>query len=338
MTAAQGVRCSFNRAMTAFQSLRRHAEKQSAARLGIGEHGQLPGGHTLVVSQQRPRRFEILPAASGDAIACHQRANLPTDDRHLSRTSISAATPLARHIDARCPSNPNPVTSVAARTRRCSARSAPTRLRRDISTTAFLASAAEARPRLMAVVAMPVPRGFVSISKSPGRAAALVSNRRGSTNPVTANPKIGSGLRIVCPPTSVQPASCTLLAPRPGECARWPRAGRCSVGTPSKFNAVRRPPAHRVHVGKRVGRRDLPERKRVVHDGREEIHRLHERAAGAEAIDAGVVEGVGPDEQVRVAPVFAAGQRAGQAGAGPAPGLFGRAWRLNRRWKRGRSA
>ena len=39
-----------------------------------------------------------------------------------------------------------------------------------------------------AVVMMPVPSGLVSISRSPGRAASLVSSLSGCTSPVTAMP------------------------------------------------------------------------------------------------------------------------------------------------------
>ena len=53
---------------------------------------------------------------------------------------------------------------------------------------ALFASAREAIPRLIPVVTMPVPKGLVSTSQSPGRAAAFVIMRRGETSPVTASP------------------------------------------------------------------------------------------------------------------------------------------------------
>ena len=59
---------------------------------------------------------------------------------------------------------------------------------------ALLSSSRLANPRLMAVVMTPVPSGFVRTSASPGRAFALVIMRCGDTMPVTAKPKIGSGL------------------------------------------------------------------------------------------------------------------------------------------------
>ena len=65
---------------------------------------------------------------------------------------------------------------------------------------ALRSSAGVANPRLMPVVMMPVPSGFVRTSASPGRAFALVIMRRGDTMPVTAKPKIGSGVLMVCPP------------------------------------------------------------------------------------------------------------------------------------------
>src|SRR5579864_2671153 len=101
---------------------------------------------------------------------------------------ISAATPLARHMAARCPSKPNPVISTAALRSPRSASSAPTLLSLLITATTFRCSERLARSRLMAVVMIPVPRGFVRTRTSPARALALVSMWRGDTRPVTASP------------------------------------------------------------------------------------------------------------------------------------------------------
>ena len=61
-----------------------------------------------------------------------------------------------------------------------------------------------------------------------------------------------------------------------------------------------RSPAHGVNVRERIGRGDLAVGKRVVHDGREEIHRLHEGAIAADAVNARVVRGRRADEQIRI--------------------------------------
>jgi len=100
----------------------------------------------------------------------------------------SALTLLARPRLARWPSSPKPVMSVAARTSFFSASSAPITFVCDMSAITFFSREREARPRLIAVVAMPVPRGFVKTSKSPTRAFAFVKMFRRSTTPVTARP------------------------------------------------------------------------------------------------------------------------------------------------------
>ncbi len=58
---------------------------------------------------------------------------------------------------------------------------------------------------------IPVPSGLVSTSRSPGRAPALVIGF--ATKPVTANPYLGSGSSIECPPTIVVPLDCITSAP-----------------------------------------------------------------------------------------------------------------------------
>ena len=50
-----------------------------------------------------------------------------------------------------------------------------------------------------------------------------------------------------------------------------------------------RPAAHGINIAERVGGRDLAEGVGVVDDGREEVHRLHQRQLGRELIHSGVV-------------------------------------------------
>ena len=57
---------------------------------------------------------------------------------------------------------------------------------------------------------------------------------------------------------------------------------------------------HRVDVGESVGGGDLPEEKRVIHDGREEVHRLHENLSRPDPVDSRVVGMDVPYQQVRV--------------------------------------
>ncbi len=60
---------------------------------------------------------------------------------------------------------------------------------------------------------MPTPTAFVKNKKSPDWAAALAFNRSNCTRPVTASPKIGSGLSMLCPPANGIPASEQMLRP-----------------------------------------------------------------------------------------------------------------------------
>ena len=73
-----------------------------------------------------------------------------------------------------------------------------------------------------------------------------------------------------------------------------------------------RTPAHRVDVGERVGGGDLPEGVRVVHDGREEVHRQHEREPVGQSIDRGVVAGLRSHQHVGVGDLRQHPQHLGQ--------------------------
>ncbi len=57
--------------------------------------------------------------------------------------------------------------------------------------------------------------------------------------------------------------------------------------------------AHRVHIRKRIGRGDLPVGKRVVHDGREKVRRLHQRPVAIDSIHPCVVSCGRANQQIR---------------------------------------
>ncbi len=56
--------------------------------------------------------------------------------------------------------------------------------------------------------------------------------------------------------------------------------------------------AHGVDVGEGVGRGDAAEVEGVVHDGQEEIGGHHDGLLRVEAIDGGVIGGLGSDEKI----------------------------------------
>ena len=60
----------------------------------------------------------------------------------------------------------------------------------------------------------------------------------------------------------------------------------------------KRTSAHRKDVGKRVGGRDLPVGKWVVHNRREKIYGLHESAMSIQAINAAIIESFRAHEHV----------------------------------------
>ena len=98
--------------------------------------------------------------------------------------------PAGRAIDFRWPIRPKPVTSVQAWASNSPISSAARRLSAAMDRAAAADAAGSARPICAAKARMPVPSGLVKTSRSPGRAAALVAIRRGSTRPVTAKPAL----------------------------------------------------------------------------------------------------------------------------------------------------
>ena len=158
--------------------------------------------------------------------------------RGTAAAVISAATPLASSKLRRCPRRPNPVTSVAAWTPTATiARAAPA-LRVVITVTAGSRSASERRSRFSAVVSTPVPMGFVSTSRSPGRAAAFVTIRSGWASPIATIPYFGSGSSTEWPPTMKAPASRAASAP-PRSTSPSSSNGSLPRGQPTMLRAKR---------------------------------------------------------------------------------------------------
>src|SRR5206468_2089678 len=143
----------------------------------------------------------------------------------------------ARIAESRCPSRPNPVTSVSACTDfQFRAYTSPAaRLSSFICAVAASTSPGSAVPFLIAEMAIPVPSALPSSSTSPGFAPAFVSTRFGSTRPVTANPYFGSRSSTLCPPTMAQSASRAAWAP-PARISPSSSNG-CERGHPTTFSA-----------------------------------------------------------------------------------------------------
>ena len=147
------------------------------------------------------------------------------------------ATPEPSAISQAWPRRPKPVTSVSAWTAPLAASVSPALLLRAAMTrTARSTRPASATPRLMAVVTMPEPSGFVSRSWSPGRAPTLRSTLSGWTRPVTARPYLGSGSSMLWPPRMGAPASAAASAP-PRRISPSTSIGSLPTGKPTRFSA-----------------------------------------------------------------------------------------------------
>ena len=88
-----------------------------------------------------------------------------------------------------------------------------------------------------AVANMPTPIGFVTKRTSPSFAVLFFLRFAMGVMPVTASPKIGSVLSMLCPPASGMPASAQMvLAPSSTSAAR--AAGSVLTGQPSMAIAM----------------------------------------------------------------------------------------------------
>src|SRR5262249_48777485 len=186
MTAAQGVRLC-RKIRTTFSSFASGTHRSSpplvcasVKRIRRESSVLLQSTATVVAT-----RFSRLPPGTEP---CSIKSAISSLIMGTALGSTSAETPLARQSEIKWPIKPYPVTSAAARTSRSSASSAPTVFTLDISAMTFFSSERDATPRLIAVVAMPVPSGLVNTRRSPARAFAFVVRRRTSITPVTASP------------------------------------------------------------------------------------------------------------------------------------------------------
>jgi hypothetical protein len=164
-------------------------------------------------------------------------------------------------------------------------------------------SSGGARSLRAAFMTTPSPSGLVSTSACPGRAPAFVSMRAGWTVPVTASPNFSSGSASVWPPTRTAPASSTAAALPSRMARRWTLSSP-SLGKARDVQARQGAAPHRIDIADRVRRGDPAEGPRVVHDGRDDVHRLDERQIVTKAIDSRIVRQIEPDEQVRVVTRF----------------------------------
>ena len=73
-----------------------------------------------------------------------------------------------------------------------------------------------------------------------------------------------------------------------------------------------RAPAHGIDVAESVGCGHAAEVEEVVHDGREEVERLHDRLVSVDLVDARVIGRFRANECVRVGPLRDRFQRPGQ--------------------------
>ena len=130
-----------------------------------------------------------------------------------SEKLILADTLLFLHISIRCPTSPNPVTSVTALGLNFWRVSDAFLFNIIIDLTADSITVSLAFSFFIAVEITPVPIGFVSIKLSLGLAPVFVHKDFSETSPVTTSPYLGSLSSIEWPPTIGIPASIALSAP-----------------------------------------------------------------------------------------------------------------------------
>ncbi len=117
----------------------------------------------------------------------------------------------------------------------------PTLLSCIIALGAKWASSSFNFPCFCAVLKIPTPKGFVRNKWHPSSAVSLRLRSLIATRPVTANPKIGSGLSILCPPARGMPASAHILRPPSNTCCATSGAN-LSRGHPNMAIAKRGSP------------------------------------------------------------------------------------------------
>jgi hypothetical protein len=190
MTAAAGVdsarnpvrRSSFRAASTAMSRPPEVCASQSRVRVVASIAGAQRTSAATSVSLRR-----VPPAMNPASASARASIRSGTAD-----AETRAPAPLARNMDRKWPSRPNPVMSVAACAPTASiAREAPSLSVVMLATAARTASS-EAAAFLMAVEMTPVPIGFVRTSTSPTRAVELRTILSGRTSPITAMPYFGS--------------------------------------------------------------------------------------------------------------------------------------------------
>ena len=72
------------------------------------------------------------------------------------------------------------------------------------------------------------------------------------------------------------------------------------LGKTDDGQLTERPAAHGVNITEGIDRRNLSKGERVIDDGSEKIHRLHQGELGRKFIHPGIVGGVKSDENIRV--------------------------------------
>ena len=156
-----------------------------------------------------------------------------------------------------------------------------------------------ARSFLSAVPMIPVPRRLVRIRRSPGRAPGVREHALGIHQPGHRVTELD--LLVADRVAANHRAACFLhLGVAALENAFQDVEIASRVRKTHNGERRNRPASHGVNVAQRVGRGDLAEGVRVVHDGREEVHGLDQRQVGRELIHSRVVGGLKAYQDVRV--------------------------------------
>ena len=311
----------------------RQRDEQSAGGLGVEEDFDLAAWRP----RRRPGRRRTIPCFAPLRRGARPRRQVPARRRAAAGYRRPARYP---------PGWPRPSTSDGptgrSRSRRCrrgrrtrSISSAARRLRAAIERAAAARASGPARPIWPAKARMPVPSGLVNTSRSPGRAAALVAIRRGSTSAGDGEARLDL---VVLDAMAADDGHAGLghFVQSAAEDLAEDLVGEFSRGKADDRQRGQRPPAHRINVAERIGRRDLAERVGIIDRGREDVDRLYQGRMLIEQEHARVVAGRHSHQHAGIGGRGEPGQHALQGGlvdfraAAGAADQFGQADRSGR--------
>ena len=174
--------------------------------------------------------------------------------------------------------------------------SAAARFRSSIDAIAASRAPDGAIPSRSACSTIPVPRGFVRKSESPGAAPAFGQMAAGMNRADDREAVLRLRIANRVPACKNRARGPYALVGAGEDVTE--RLDRKLLGKRRDGERQQRYPTHREHVVQRIRRCDRAKRARIVDERREEVDREHERALVIEPIHGGVVRRIESNEQI----------------------------------------